>query len=71
MKEEKLDEALKRIDPEARYRIGEVAAKVPCHQNTIRSYEKKGFISPVRDRNGFRWFTAQEIIKVKTILDLR
>ena len=71
MNEEKLNEALEKIDNEAIYRIGEVAARVPCHPNTILKYERQGFISPLRDRNGFRWFTPHEIIKIKAILKLR
>jgi DNA-binding transcriptional MerR regulator len=71
MQEEKLNEELQKIEPEARYRIGEVAEKVACHRNTILKYEREGFIEPVRDRNGCRWFTPQEIIKIKAILKLR
>ncbi|MDR2974027.1 MAG: MerR family DNA-binding transcriptional regulator [Propionibacteriaceae bacterium] len=44
------------------YRTGQIAASVGVHPNTIRLYERLGFISPPQRRpNGYRVFTDRHV----------
>jgi len=51
--------------------VAEVARIVGCHDNTVRQYEKKGFIKAFRDFNNFRRFTMGEALKLKEIFEIR
>ena len=51
--------------------VAQVARFVKCHDHTVRSYEKRGFIDAYRDFNNFRRFTLQEAMKLKEILSIR
>ena len=52
-------------------RVCHVAEIANCHVNTVRTYERKGYIKAMRDHNNYRWFTLQEAIKLKKILNVR
>ena len=52
-------------------RVCHVAEIANCHVNTVRAYERKGYIKALRDHNNYRWFTLQEAIKLKKILNIR
>jgi len=51
--------------------VTQVARFAGCHDHTVRSYEKRGFIKAYRDFNNFRRFTLQEAMKLKEILSCR
>ena len=51
------------------YSIGEVVKKLDINKETIRYYEKVGLLSePVRDKNGYRIYSKQDIKMIKFIL---
>ena len=43
------------------HRIGEVAALVGVHPNTIRNLERRGLLHPTRDWTGQRRFTEKDV----------
>ncbi len=50
------------------YRTGDIARACSIHPNTVRFYERIGFLSPVpRDRRGYRVFTARHLLQVRVI----
>lgn len=51
-------------------KIGEVAKKLGIHDQTIRMYEKKELIKPLRSQNNTRLFTRDDIIKITIIITL-
>jgi DNA-binding transcriptional MerR regulator len=57
--------------PDRNLRVCHVAEIANCHVNTVRAYERKGYIKAMRDNNNFRWFTLQDAIKLKKILNIR
>lgn len=42
-----------------------------CHRNTVLRFEAKGFITPVRDINGWRRFTEEDAMKLKDVFQFR
>lgn len=52
--------------------IKEVAAQLNTTPRSIRFYEEKGLISPVKDKgNDYRYFTEKDLLRLGTILALR
>ena len=51
--------------------ICDVARMANCHINTVRNYEKRGYIKSMRDNNNFRRYSKQEAIKLRAILEIR
>ena len=49
---------------EKHYNISEVADMLGVHQNTLRNWEKRGKIKPVRLPGGYRRYAASEINRV-------
>jgi DNA-binding transcriptional MerR regulator len=47
--------------------IHEVASEVKIHIDTIKRAEKRGFISPQRDVNGWRRFSPDLVAKLKKL----
>jgi hypothetical protein len=45
--------------------IRHVAKGAKCCRQTVINYEKRGFIAPVRDRQGFRRYTIGQALKLK------
>lgn len=52
-------------------RIYQVAKIANCHINTVKNYEKKGYIEALRDANNHRRYSLQEALKLKEILSIR
>ncbi|MCF7857872.1 MAG: MerR family transcriptional regulator [Candidatus Cloacimonetes bacterium] len=52
------------------FKIGEVAKQLGIHDQTIRMYERKGLIKPIRSEHNTRLFTQNDLIKVTTIITL-
>ena len=52
------------------YSISAVAKMFSVHQQTIRMYEKEGFISPHRSSGNTRLFTAEDIERLDEIIHL-
>lgn len=51
------------------YSIGEVVKKLDINKETVRYYEKVGLLSePVRDKNGYRIYSKEDIEIIKFIL---
>lgn len=57
--------------PEMNLTISDVAKIAGCHINTVKNYEKKGFVKSVRDNNNFRRYTRQEALKLRELLKIR
>jgi len=52
-------------------KISDMARIADCHINTVRNYEKRGYIKSARDNNNFRRYSQQDAIKLKEILNIR
>ena len=53
-------------------RIGEVARELGVSADTVRFYERSGFLSaPQREENGYRDYGPAEIERLRLLLDLR
>jgi len=50
-------------------RIGQIADSVGCHRETVKNYEKRGLIVPVRDQNGFRRYTLTQAWALKVLFE--
>jgi DNA-binding transcriptional MerR regulator len=48
------------------YKISEGAAFVGCHPNTLRSLDRLGIIRARRNYLGYRVFSLQDLLKLKT-----
>lgn len=51
-----------------RFSISEASKEIGCHPSTIRNYEEKGLFRAQRDRNGFRYFTQEDL---KRLVEIR
>jgi DNA-binding transcriptional MerR regulator len=51
--------------------ISDVARIARCHVNTVKNYERRGYIKPLRDNNNFRRYSQQEALKLKELLEIR
>jgi DNA-binding transcriptional MerR regulator len=51
--------------------IGQVAALVHCHPQTVRNYCGRGLICPKRDKDNYRRFSMNDVEKMKRILSAR
>lgn len=50
------------------YTIKEISEKLKISANSIRFYEKKKLITPLRGENGYRVFTAKDLSKLQMIV---
>lgn len=53
------------------YTIGEISKLYNLGHDSLRYYEKKGLISPLRKENGYRSYTIDDIWRLNVIKDLR
>ncbi|MBN2460222.1 MAG: MerR family transcriptional regulator [Candidatus Cloacimonetes bacterium] len=53
-----------------RYLIGQVAKILGIHDQTIRMYERKNLVKPMRTPNNTRIFTSAEITRITIIITL-
>lgn len=53
------------------YKIHEIAHLFRLHPDTLRYYEEKGLLHPVRGENGYRMYTIQDICTLNVIRSLR
>ncbi|MCD8222356.1 MAG: MerR family transcriptional regulator [Clostridiales bacterium] len=51
-----------------KYRIGDVAEMTGVSRDTIRYYEKRGFLPSRREENGYRYYTREDIARLVSIL---
>jgi DNA-binding transcriptional MerR regulator len=51
--------------------VEQVARIAGCHRNTVLRYEKEGYLTPMRDNNGFRRFSKRDALKLKQLLEIR
>lgn len=58
------------MDKEKLLKIGEVAKQLGIHDQTIRMYERKGLLKPIRSKHNTRLFTRNDITLVTTIITL-
>jgi len=56
---------------ETKLTISDVARIADCHINTVKNYEKRGYVKPLRDNNNFRRYSQQDALKLKKLLDIR
>ena len=54
-----------------RYKIGEVGELTRLSLRTIRYYEEEGLIRSHRSTGGQRWYTDQDIVYLKRIIELK
>ena len=50
--------------------IGQVARKLGIHEQTIRTYERKGLIKPQRTGNQTRYFSKEDMTGIIVIITL-
>ncbi len=50
-----------------KYSIGEVSDRIGLSRDTLRFYEKKGIIHPEKEKNGYRIYTYDDILKLLKI----
>ena len=53
--------------PRGTYTIGEIAELYHIGTDSIRYYERKGLLEPVRGENGYRYYSAQSIWRMNVI----
>lgn len=53
------------------YKIHEIARLFRLHPDTLRYYEEKGLLHPVRGENGYRMYTIQDVCTLNVIRSLR
>ncbi|MDP8267737.1 MAG: MerR family transcriptional regulator [Candidatus Tenebribacter davisii] len=58
------------VDKGKLLKIGEVAKQLGVHDQTIRMYERKGLIKPIRSDHNTRLFTRNDVTKITTIITL-
>lgn len=54
-----------------RYRIGEIATLSSLTERTIRYYEEQGLIKARRSEGGQRWYTDEDLVYLKRIIELK
>ena len=54
-----------------RYRIGEIASLSSLTERTIRYYEEQGLIKAGRSDGGQRWYTDEDLVYLKRIIELK
>lgn len=54
-----------------KYKISDLAKVLGVTTNTLRRYEKNGYIVPERDESDYRWYRAEDISKLAYIRLLR
>ena len=54
-----------------RYRIGEMAALSSLSERTIRYYEEQGLIEAGRSSGGQRWYTDEDLVYLRRIIELK
>ncbi len=60
------------IEQDERYKIGDVARLLGIPVQTLRYYEDKGLVRPIKDdKTGYRYYTAWEIDRLLDSLQLR
>ena len=50
------------------YRIGDVANLMGLSRDTLRYYEKRGILSSKKEKNGYRYYTEEDIYRLFSIL---
>lgn len=51
-----------------RSKIGEVASLLGLNPRTLRYYEQTGIVSPMRDENGYRLFSLNDVGQLRFVL---
>lgn len=60
-----------RMTKERYYTIGEIAKMYHLGVDTLRYYEEKGILEPIRGQNGYRYYDSQSIWRMNVITNLR
>ena len=53
------------------YKIHEIARLFHLHPDTLRYYEEKGLLHPLRGESGYRMYTIQDVCALNVIRSLR
>ena len=53
------------------YTIGEISKIYDIGRDSLRYYEELGILNPLRDINGYRLYSMQDIWKLNVIKDLK
>lgn len=59
-----------REDEQTLYSISRIAKMLHVHPQTLRFYERAGFVKPVRARGDIRFYSHQDIARLRLILHL-
>lgn len=54
-----------------RYKIGELSAMLGIPVETLRYYEQKGLVKPIKERNGYRSFGMEDFFRLLIVKSLR
>lgn len=54
-----------------KYKINKLAKILGVTTNTIRRYEKMGYIVPERDESDYRWYNGNDVPRIANIRLLR
>jgi MerR family transcriptional regulator, heat shock protein HspR len=57
-------------DTQTVFSISSIAKMLSVHPQTLRFYERAGFVQPVRTRGETRWYSEQDIAQLRLILHL-
>lgn len=55
-------------DPQTVFSISRIAKMLSVHPQTLRFYERAGFVKPVRTRGDIRLYSQQDIAQLRLIL---
>lgn len=55
-------------DPQTVFSISSIAKMLSVHPQTLRFYERAGFVKPVRTRGDTRLYSQQDIVQLRLIL---
>ncbi len=57
-------------EPRRRFTIGHIANLLDIHPQTLRLYEREGFVTPARTRGNTRVYSAQDVERLRAVLHL-
>lgn len=60
-----------RLPKEKYYTIGEISKLYHIGVDSLRYYEEKGILKPIRGENGYRYYDSQSIWRMNVIMNLR
>lgn len=50
-------------------RAVDVVAELRVHPTTLRRYEERGLVKPMRDHNGIRYYTCEQVEYLRKLIE--